>query len=223
MEQWKDNCLETRNEGIEIRLWEIYLLRNRTGLYMTLSRYAIDNGPVEKSMTDRDMVTFRFTMFDWKRNIEAMLVDQNIPFWVHTTFHLDTTKSARKRVLVAEDDPVMLSRIDRILKEQGFDVSVTSRAGNVVGQDTQIPDVIILDKRAPDAEVLRVCRQLRAHPDTKATPVIMVSATKTLGEEAKNAGATDVLTKPFAMEDLLRLVNQHTGARQPGVELAGRL
>jgi len=201
-----------KGEGVEVKLWEIYLLRNRTGLYVTLSRYALDNGPLEKSLTDRDMVTFRFTAFDWQRNIEKLLVDQKIPFWVHNRYRLDGFYSPRKRVLISEDDPDVLSRMNTMLRQQGFDVSVTSKGKTVLEEKNELPDVIILDKRIPDADVFGVCRQLRSQSSTRETPVIMISNSRNIGEEAKSAGVTDFLVKPFEMEDLLRMVNQYTNA-----------
>ncbi|HYC86455.1 MAG TPA: response regulator [Chryseosolibacter sp.] len=199
-----------KNEGIEIKLWEIYLLRNRTGLYVTLSRYALDNGPVEKTLTDRDMVTFRFTIFDWERNVEQLFADHKIPFWVHHRFKLDAMSAPKKRVLIAEDDPDILSRMNVMLRQQGFDVSITMRGKTVFEESNESADVIILDKRLPDADVFGVCRQLRAQAETRETPVIVISSSRNIGEQAKSAGVTDFLVKPFQMEDLLRMVNRYT-------------
>jgi CheY-like chemotaxis protein len=201
-----------RNEGLEIKLWEVYLLRNRTGLYVTLSRYALDNGPLEKSLSDRDMVTFRFTAFDWQRNIEKLLVDEKVPYWIHQRFQLTALSWPKKRVLIAEDDADMLLRMNVMLQQQGFDVSVTAKGHTVLEEKNQLPDVIILDKRLPDQDVLGVCRRLRSEPATRETPVIMISATRNIGEEARSAGVTDFLVKPFQMEDLLRMVHQYTNA-----------
>lgn len=70
---------ESRQEIIEIKLWEVYLLYNRRNLYNTLSTYSLDNGPVEKSQQEEGRVSFRFLSFDWERTIKHLLYDNRIP------------------------------------------------------------------------------------------------------------------------------------------------
>lgn len=70
---------ESRQEIIEIKLWEVYILYNRHNLYNTLSTYSLDNGPVEKDHQEEGRVTFRFMSFDWERTIKQLLYDNRIP------------------------------------------------------------------------------------------------------------------------------------------------
>lgn len=70
---------EHRQEIVEIKLWEVYLLYNRQNLYKTLSTYSLDNGPVEKDHQEEGRVSFRFTSFDWDRTIKQLLYDNRIP------------------------------------------------------------------------------------------------------------------------------------------------
>ena len=70
---------ESRQEIVEIKLWEVYLLYNRRNLYHTLSTYSLDNGPVEKDHQEEGRVTFRFMCFDWERTIKQLLYDNRIP------------------------------------------------------------------------------------------------------------------------------------------------
>ena len=75
---------EARQEIIEIKLWEIYLLYNRHNLYNTLSTYSIDNGPGEKAQQEEGRVCFRFTEYDWDRTIKQLLYDNRIPVVVQS-------------------------------------------------------------------------------------------------------------------------------------------
>lgn len=70
---------DSRQEIVEIKLWEIYLLYNRRNLYNTLSTYSLDNGPVEKDHQEEGRVSFRFMTYDWERTIKQLLYDNRIP------------------------------------------------------------------------------------------------------------------------------------------------
>lgn len=75
---------EARQEIIEIKLWEVYLLYDRRNLYKTLSTYSLDNGPVEKDHQEEGRVCFRFMAFDWERTIKQLLYDHRIPVIVQS-------------------------------------------------------------------------------------------------------------------------------------------
>ena len=70
---------DSRQEIVEIKLWEIYLLYNRHNLYNTLSTYSLDNGPVEKDQQEEGRVSFRFMVYDWDRTVKQLLYDNRIP------------------------------------------------------------------------------------------------------------------------------------------------
>ena len=70
---------DSRQEIVEIKLWEVYLLYNRRNLYNTLSTYSLDNGPVEKGHQEEGRVSFRFLSFDWERTVKQLLYDNRIP------------------------------------------------------------------------------------------------------------------------------------------------
>lgn len=75
---------EYRQEIVEIKLWEVYLLYNRHNLHNTLSTYSIDNGPVEKDQQEEGRVSFRFMAYDWDRTIKQLLYDNRIPVIVQS-------------------------------------------------------------------------------------------------------------------------------------------
>jgi len=71
---------DSRQEIVEIKLWEVYLLYNRRNLYNTLSTYSLDNGPVEKGQQEEEgRVSFRFMNYDWERSVKQLLYDNRIP------------------------------------------------------------------------------------------------------------------------------------------------
>jgi hypothetical protein len=76
---------DSRQEIVEIKLWEVYLLYNRRNLYNTLSTYSVDNGPVEKDQQEEGRVCFRFMSFDWDRTIKQLLYENRIPLIIQSS------------------------------------------------------------------------------------------------------------------------------------------
>jgi two-component system phosphate regulon response regulator PhoB len=108
-------------------------------------------------------------------------------------------------VLVVEDEEALATLLDYNLEKEGFRVE---RAGDgeegLLKVEEETPDLILLDWMLPKVSGVEVCRQLRARPETKRTPVLMLTAR---GEETDkvrglDTGADDYVTKPFAMSEL---------------------
>ena len=66
------------------------------------------------------------------------------------------------------------------------------------------PDLVLLDIMLPGLDGIEVCRQLRAFPKTRRTPIIMLSALSQEGDIVKGLkeGADDYITKPFGLDEL---------------------
>lgn len=91
---------DSRQEIVEIKLWEVYLLYSRRNLYNTLSTYSLDNGPVEKDHQDAGRVSFRFMAYDWERTIKQLLYENRIPVILQSnTLAAVKVKGGREAVL----------------------------------------------------------------------------------------------------------------------------
>ena len=102
-------------DAIEVKLWEIYLIRNRHNVLGRLSAYSIDKGP---HRTESDRVTFRFMKFDWDRSLKFLLSEQFIPYEITRVFKMDIPPHLQERkVYVAEDDLNILSHWKQCWKE----------------------------------------------------------------------------------------------------------
>jgi hypothetical protein len=66
-------------EIIEIRLWSLYLLTNRTTLYNEIIEASLDHGPVEKNPQNPGRITFRFSAAAWHSKIKKLLYSYRIP------------------------------------------------------------------------------------------------------------------------------------------------
>jgi len=108
------------------------------------------------------------------------------------------------RVLVIEDETRLASIIQRLLKQERFDVEVAD--DGETGLELALTgayDALVVDRMLPGRDGLEVVRALRA--EGSGTPALMLTARSELPArvEGLEAGADDYLGKPFAFEELL--------------------
>ncbi|MBN1487525.1 MAG: response regulator transcription factor [Anaerolineae bacterium] len=109
----------------------------------------------------------------------------------------------QEKILIVEDEPVLLETLEYNLTKQGYAVSTanTGPKALLVAREQQ-PDLIVLDIMLPGLDGFEVCRILRQEMNV---PILMLTAKtdeidKIVGLEV---GADDYLTKPFSMRELL--------------------
>jgi two-component system response regulator MprA len=108
------------------------------------------------------------------------------------------------RILVVDDEPAVREALERILRLEGFDVTLARDGREAVrAQATAPSDAVLLDVLMPELDGLEVCRRMRDTGDR--TPVLMLTARDEVGDRVigLEAGADDYLPKPFALEELL--------------------
>jgi two-component system phosphate regulon response regulator PhoB len=125
----------------------------------------------------------------------------------------------RHRILIVEDEAALVTLLRYNLEREGFDVS-EARDGDeaLVVIDENPPDLILLDWMLPMTSGIEVCRQIRRKPQTRSTPIIMLTAR---GEEADKvrgleSGADDYVTKPFSPAELLARIRALLRRANPG-------
>jgi len=112
----------------------------------------------------------------------------------------------------SDDNLVLMERILRRREDVWLRVARTAREGidAAVGDP---PSLILLDNRLPDGSGLQVLRELGASPGTAAVPVVVLSGDsgQAVVRDLLAAGASDFLAKPFAVGDLLALIERYLG------------
>lgn len=109
-------------------------------------------------------------------------------------------------VLVVEDEDALATLLDYNLVKEGFRADRAADGEEALLKvSEEPPDLIVLDWMLPKVSGVEVCRQLRAGPETRRIPVLMLTAR---GEETDkvrglDTGADDYLVKPFAMTELV--------------------
>jgi len=120
-----------------------------------------------------------------------------------------------KRVVCIEDEPEMIDLVRLILGRKGF--TVIGANGGVEGFETvrrEKPDLVLLDLMMPDMDGWEVYQQMKADPELKDIPVVVVTAKaqsidKVLGLHI--AKVDDYITKPFGPQELLESVEKILG------------
>lgn len=111
-----------------------------------------------------------------------------------------------RRILVVDDDPMVATTVQRVLRPEGYDVDVAlGGAQALVQARSHRPDLVVLDLMMPGVDGLEVCRQLRAGGNL---PILMLTARSGTADRVRglDTGADDYLVKPFAYAELLARV-----------------
>ena len=114
------------------------------------------------------------------------------------------------RILIVEDEEALTLLLRYNLEAAGYDVDTVARGDEAdVRFKEHPPDLVILDWMLPGLSGIELCRRLRARPDTRQLPVIMLTAR---GEESErvrglSTGADDYIVKPFSVPELLARVS----------------
>jgi two-component system phosphate regulon response regulator PhoB len=121
-------------------------------------------------------------------------------------------------VLIVEDEPAIAELIAVNLRHNGFRPTWAMDSASAQRElDAVLPDVILLDWMLPGESGLALAKRWRAHPRTKAIPIIMLTAR---GDETDrvaglDAGADDYIAKPFSTKELLARMRAVLRRRAP--------
>jgi signal transduction histidine kinase len=109
-------------------------------------------------------------------------------------------------ILIVDDVPDNIRFLSSFLSEQGYQVRKAINGQMALRAiKTLMPDLILLDVNLPDINGYEVCSQLKQDPLTKSIPIIFLSAGNEAIDKVKafQLGATDYITKPFYLEEVL--------------------
>lgn len=116
------------------------------------------------------------------------------------------------RVMIVDDSPTIRKTGEKILLEAGCEVMLAEDGFDCITKIKDFdPGLLFVDVMMPKLDGYKVTELIRAHPELKSCPVIMLSSKDGLFDKAKGmaAGATDYLAKPFDREDLIEAIRKH--------------
>ena len=116
-----------------------------------------------------------------------------------------------KTILYVEDNEFNRKIVRHLLGRTSYRLleAVDGEAG-VAAAHEAVPDLVIMDIQLPKLSGLEATRQLRADPATAAIPVIVITSFALAGDEenAREAGASAYLAKPYSPRELLQMIRQ---------------
>ena len=127
----------------------------------------------------------------------------------------EARQSAQRLILIVEDNELNLKLLKDVIEYHGYATVVTGFGEVAIDLAHQHqPDLILLDLQLPDISGLDVARRLKADPQTRAIPIVAVTAFAMLGDRAKSieSGCNDYVSKPFRIVEVLELIARYIGA-----------
>jgi DNA-binding response OmpR family regulator len=131
--------------------------------------------------------------------------------------------TANPRILVIDDSATVLRVIEAVLVQAGYEAMCLDSGRDVVEVARRMrPSLVLVDFAMPDVSGFAVCRALGRHPDTDGIPIVLMTTRgDPVGDRfVREVGIVDHITKPFAPEVLLALVehvlDQPASARRRG-------
>lgn len=116
-----------------------------------------------------------------------------------------------QHILIIEDEPDIAESLKYNFEREGFKtlIAESGEKGLRYALDEQtVPSLIVLDLMLPGMSGLELCRRLRREPQTRKTPIIMLTAK--VAEADKIAGleigADDYIVKPFSVKEVVARV-----------------
>ena len=113
------------------------------------------------------------------------------------------------KILIAEDERDIRELVNFSLQFGGFTVVQAANGAEAVElARKELPDLILMDVRMPKMTGYEACRQMKALPELRDTPVVFLSAKGQEGEiqTGLEAGAEEYILKPFAPDELVKQV-----------------
>lgn len=114
-------------------------------------------------------------------------------------------------ILIIEDDPDIGESLRYNFEREGFNARIAESGedGLIFALDEKkFPSLIVLDLMLPKMSGLELCRRLRREPQTRQTPIIMLTAKASENDKIAGLelGADDYITKPFSVKEVVARV-----------------
>lgn len=116
-----------------------------------------------------------------------------------------------QQILIIEDEPDIAESLRYNFERENYKVLIaeSGEKGLRLSLDEHTsPDLIILDLMLPGMSGLELCRRLRREPETRRTPIIMLTAKVTEADKITGLeiGADDYIVKPFSVKEVVARV-----------------
>ncbi|HPE24533.1 phosphate regulon transcriptional regulator PhoB [Albidovulum sp.] len=124
-------------------------------------------------------------------------------------------------VLVVEDEAAQREILAYNLEAEGFRVRIARDGEEAMTMiSEEMPDIVVLDWMMPNVSGIEVCRRLRARSETKAVPIIMLSARSEEFDRVRGleTGADDYVVKPYSVMELMARIRTQLRRSRPATQ-----
>jgi two-component system, OmpR family, phosphate regulon response regulator PhoB len=121
-------------------------------------------------------------------------------------------------VLVVEDEAAQREVLAYNIEAQGFRVMQADNGDDALLMvSEEVPDLIVLDWMLPGVSGIEVCRRLKLKAETKAIPIIMLSARSEEVDLVRGleTGADDYVVKPYSVAELMARIRTQMRRTRP--------
>ena len=125
------------------------------------------------------------------------------------------------KILLVEDNEINLDMLSRRLEKRGHQVIIaTDGARGVELANSDHPNLILMDMSLPIMDGWEATRRIKGNPDTRAIPVIALTAHAIAGDREKciEAGCDDYENKPVKFPQLIAKINTYLGITEDASE-----
>jgi putative two-component system response regulator len=115
-------------------------------------------------------------------------------------------QSMSGKILVVDDDAANRELLEEVLVAEGLEVVTAPDGRSSLQEFARLkPDLVLLDVNMPFLDGFEVCRRLKRDPDTRLTPIVLVTALSATEDRVRGikAGADGFLSKPLDQSELL--------------------
>ena len=110
------------------------------------------------------------------------------------------------KILLVDDEPAPRAGLEILLRREGFEVLTVADGATALERCAEFrPDLVLLDIVMPGLDGFEICRRIKAAPETRLTPVVLITGLSAVSDRIQgiNAGADDFLSKPIDFNELL--------------------
>lgn len=121
-------------------------------------------------------------------------------------------------VLLVEDEPAQREILRYNLMSEGYDVTMAENGDDaMILVEEVMPDLILLDWMLPGVSGIEICRRVKTRKETRAIPVIMLSARSEELDRVRGleTGADDYVVKPYSVSELMARIRTQLRRTRP--------
>ncbi len=117
----------------------------------------------------------------------------------------------KRKVLIADDEPNIVTALEFLLKRAGYDVRCATNGDEALALvETYAPDLVLIDIMMPGKSGYEVCQRMRERPEWRHIKIVIVTAKGREAEVSKglSLGADLYVTKPFSTQELISAIDR---------------